>query len=133
MTTLHINASQMQALDAKAGDFFLDRLTMHFQRELGISTPRSELRASIQVLVTRAERYGMAQQDAIAGFVALALHFGVFFDSEPQVRSVLTDQRIEPDERVDLLAELVPAEVWDKMPEFHVRVTDHLAQRESSA
>jgi hypothetical protein len=129
---LNIKPAQMQALDAGAWGLFLERLTSHFQQQLGISTPHSALRASIEVLVTRAQRYGMSQQDAIAGFVGLALTFGMFFDFEPRVREVLTDARMDPDERIDLLPDLVADEVWDAMPAFHEHLADQLARRESA-
>jgi hypothetical protein len=123
----------MGDVDRAAEEQFLERLTDHYQPDTGRGTPRSALRASINVFVKRARTLGMTEQAAIAAFVGLGLEFGPFFDYHPEIRRVLGDTSIDPNLRVELLPDLVPENVWAEMPDFHERAAEQLERRAGSS
>ena len=62
--------------------------------------------------INRAVAYGLTTYSDIAIFVSLLFAIGPAFDSYPFFRSVLTDDDLDHDERLDVLVELAVQRDW---------------------
>ncbi|AKT41337.1 hypothetical protein [Chondromyces crocatus] len=94
---------------------YLDRLCRHLRQTHHAAVFRyteSELRALAEAGIARARRHGLTFQPAITFFVTLQFVIAPDFDEHPRIRQILMDERLPPDERIDVLAVSVPEATW---------------------
>jgi len=81
--------------------------------------PENMLVAMVKAGVARARNHGFTLDCDIAAFVSLMFSFAPNFDTQATIQTVLSDQEFTPEERMDMLVELVGEEGWDQAEEFY--------------
>jgi hypothetical protein len=127
---LTIRADQIQAFDAVAETMFVDRVSRYLQehhadtairlRE-GESTVRDladeMLREFVRNGVVRARAYELSHESALAAFVVLQFESAPNFDDHPLLHRALTDDRGDPNLRIDRLMDQASPENWEAVKE----------------
>ena len=98
-----IRPEQQNAFQDDADRMFLEKLTGYLRRtEPSAQAPLTDETLARMVAngIARARKHGLTREDSIAGFVALMFQIAPNFDDHPAFRAVLSDESIQPDDRV---------------------------------
>ncbi len=76
--------------------------------------PDETLHKMVRNGLTRAHRYGLSWQSTLTAFVALMFEIAPNFDKQPVIQEVLKDERVTPNERIDVLTERTSDGDWDE-------------------
>jgi hypothetical protein len=112
---MQIRADQMSVFASYAEARFTAQIMEHlclYQAQYVADLPREELAAKVELFKTRARSYGLTWQSSITGFIALCFAVGPDFDQQPQIHGVLTDESVDPNERVQQLIRRVQDSDW---------------------
>jgi len=114
---LVIRDRQMARLDRFAEEEFITRLAAEIRESHGEQVEdfdQAELHEIVRTGVARARRHGLTYEDTIETFVSWMFEFAPNFDEQEHIKEMLADERLEPDERIDLIAEAATEEDWEQ-------------------
>ena len=107
-----------QQADSLAASAFVDRTVDHVRR----FHPRAvagltalQLRARVVHCIDRGRAQGLTWEYSLTVFVAHMLTLCPTFDEHPEIRRVLDDGSLLPDERIDALLREVPDAAWQQV------------------
>lgn len=113
---LVIRQAQIQALVA-GDDNELSALVEHSVRMAEPvrfeSMTDGQVKSMVEKCIARAREAGVQRAESIAAFAELMLVISPWFEREPEIAKVLTDDRFSKDELLFQLFERVPEEAWD--------------------
>jgi hypothetical protein len=118
---MQIRKSQMDVFEQRADSAFLVEVIEHLRghhAELVSPLPEALLRIRAYRAIERGRDCGLVSRSALTAFVALSFVFGPRFHEQEFIHSVLTDQSIDPDERVGLLMQLSTERDWEEAAEI---------------
>ena len=110
-----IRAEQMAAFGAEAEAAFEQRLMAHLRehhRARVCDLPDGVLLDMTRTGIARARRYGITWESNLIAFVALMFEVAPNFDQHPRMQMILTGHNIDPENKIDLLVERTPENVW---------------------
>ncbi len=112
---LIIRPEQLQRLDEYAEEEFIKSLMANVREvhgELVEDLDDKELYRFVKVAVARARSHGLTYESSIGAFVGLMFEFAPNFDEQPAIRKMLSDERLPPDDRIDLVVEAASEQDW---------------------
>jgi hypothetical protein len=71
-----------------------------------------ELKKYVEIGIARARGHGLLSEDAITAFVRLMFDIAPNFDEQTNIARMLKDERLEPDDRIELVLEAASEEDW---------------------
>ena len=71
-----------------------------------------ELKEYVTVGIARARSHGLTFEDSITAFVRLMFDIAPNFDEQTNIARMLKDERLEPDDRIELVLEAASEEDW---------------------
>lgn len=71
-----------------------------------------ELKEYVRVGIARARGHGLVSEEAITAFVRLMFDIAPNFDEQTNIARMLKDERVEPDDRIELVLEAASEEDW---------------------
>lgn len=78
-----------------------------------IQLPDSTLHQLVRDGIARAREYGFSSEFALSAFATIRFTKAPNFDSDPLIQSVLRDESVTPDARLDLLSERISTQTWE--------------------
>lgn len=127
---LTIRADQIQAFDPVADAMFVDRVARYLKEQHaetsirlpeGTSTVRDlideRLKEFVRNGMVRARAYGLAHESTLAAFIVLQFETAPNFDDHPLLHRALTDERGDPNLRIDRLMDQASPENWQAVKE----------------
>jgi hypothetical protein len=100
---LTVRQAQMEAFqrsnDMRFAFWICDFLRRH-ESELVAGFSDLDLRRQAMISIDRARYYGISEALSVAEFSVAMVRLGSTFDSDPNVRAVLTDPSLPPDARI---------------------------------
>ncbi len=125
---LKILPEQMRAFSAVADELLVQRIVDHLRANYAdtvVQLPsrmflldeidEDDLKQMVHTGLARARSYGISQESALAGFVALMFEAAPNFDSYPPMQQILQDENTPPNSRLDLLLDQATDEDWEKL------------------
>lgn len=112
---LVIRDEQIEQLNEIAEDEFIDELALTVRDthgELVKDIDDEDLRELVRIGAARARRHGLSFEETIAVFVGWMFEFAPNFDEQENIKKMLADERLEPDDRIDLVAEMATEKDW---------------------
>jgi len=110
---LVIRPEQLDAFREDRERHFHRRLTALLRRLLGDGYEVTE--EIVAWGIARARVHGVRSETAIADFTGLVVQLGGDFDQHALVRSILSDDRLTPNERVDALFARLTFDDWKEV------------------
>ncbi|HEX9962955.1 MAG TPA: hypothetical protein VGB00_18630 [Pyrinomonadaceae bacterium] len=71
-----------------------------------------ELKEYVRIGIARARSHGLIFEDTITVFVRLMFDIAPNFDEQANIARMLNDERLEPDDRIELVLEGASEEDW---------------------
>lgn len=115
---LVIRHVQMAALEEASHRQFIDQLVLLVRRALaerGRETSDAQAQALVANGLRVAAEHGLTWESSMAGFIGLMVDCGETFYLEPELRAILADPAVAPDDRVAALFERVDPRTWARM------------------
>ena len=119
---LIIRNEQIRQLDEIAEKEFIYNLTLSVREFHGDSVEDlddEELRKLVKIGVTRARRHGLTFEDTIGVFVGWMFEFAPNFDEQENIKKMLAEESLDPDDRIELIAEAASEEDWAEAEEMY--------------
>lgn len=114
---MRIRPEQFDVFQPRADEQFVGRVVEHLRRahpDVVGRLPAGVLCEMAQGGLARARRYGLTLESSITAFITLMFLVAPNFDEHPLIRHVLSDERLQPDERVAALRDRVSPGSWEK-------------------
>ncbi len=115
---LVIRQQQIDALIKGSDDEFVEFLVAHVKEEhpdLKSEYDDETLRVMVEGGIERAESHELTTAEDITAFVSIMFEIAPNFDEQSQIKAVLDDKKIPPEERLDKLwSPLVSEEAWEE-------------------
>ena len=112
---IQIRPEVLAAFQAQSEAALLDRVAEHVRAEhahIVEGLPEPLVREMVANGLARARRHGLSAESSLTAFVALMFEIAPNFDEHPAARSVLTDARLLPDDRVEALIPRLKERHW---------------------
>lgn len=112
-----IRPDHMRAFKAEGEQAFEFRLAEHLREYQGALVnvlSDDKLLLLLRNGIARARNYKLSSEADLAAFVAVMFAIAPNFDRHPYIQDVLTDSRIQPNEKMDALIKRVPNFVWEE-------------------
>ena len=123
---LKIRPAQVAAFEHVSETAFEDRIVgfllerypaLEVQISAGRKTVKDldpeDFRVMVQTGVLRAREYGMTRETSLTSFVMLMFVIAPNFDEHPQIRLILNNSKINPEERIDLICQQANDGMWE--------------------
>ncbi|MBK8811996.1 MAG: hypothetical protein IPN69_14885 [Acidobacteria bacterium] len=81
--------------------------------------PENRLRKMVKLGIKKARGYGMSWQSSLIAFVVIMVVTAPNFDENIRIRSVISDEKVFPEERLDLLWSETDDAVWEEVSESY--------------
>lgn len=112
-----IRSSQMQTLQQAMDQTFVDEIAdyisvNHSNTVAGM--PDNLLKRRIHNGILRARIYGMTWRSSVTAFVVLMFVVAPNFDEHPLIHEILSNKKLQPDERINLIAGLTYEKDWEE-------------------
>lgn len=115
---LVIRQEQMDALIKGSDQEWVDFLTEHVKGDNPTLKDRytdDQIRQMVRSGIARSESHGITSAEEQSAFVSIMFKIAPNFDDQPEIKSVLDDDRFLPPQRIEnLWSPAVPDETWDK-------------------
>ncbi len=112
-----IRQAQMDVFFPQAEIAFESRLISHLHEhhEEAVEDLTDEmLLPMVRTGIARARRYGMTWESNLTAFVALMFEIAPNWDEHSFIQAVLNSRHIAPEDKMDVLVERTPEEVWEE-------------------
>lgn len=115
---LRLRKQQLEALHVGPKERFAADLAGYVRTNFPEKTDGirdDDLQRLIATGIARAEGYNMSSQSALAAFVVLTFAAAPDFDQHPRIEQILTDERFQPDHRIDLFQVYMTEGDWHEI------------------
>jgi hypothetical protein len=112
---LVIRDRQIERLNRFAEEEFIDELTLEVRDlhgDLVGELSDEELREMVAAGVARARRHGLTIEDTIGTFVGWMFEFAPNFDEQENIKKMLADESLAPDDRIELIVQATTEADW---------------------
>lgn len=112
---LIIRKDQEAVLEASARTRFVKRITQLIRVDCEAEVndlSDADLEKQVEAGIARAGERGITWESSVYIFVSLIFVIGPHFDQHPQIRPLLDDDQVSPNERVRRLPEQLSEDVW---------------------
>jgi len=113
---LVIRQEQIDALIKGTDEEFVEFLVGHVKEEFPEKTAERDeetLRTMVRGGIERAESHGFTTAQDITAFISIMFEAAPNFDEQPQIKTVLDDEKFAPEDRIERLwSPLVTEENW---------------------
>ena len=119
---LVIRKEQMEVFARIAEENFIDDVAREVRETEADSVEDlsdDDLRKRVKVAVARAARHGLTLELSIIAFVRLMFAIAPNFDEQPNIKQMLADERVEPDDRVELVFRAASDDDWEEAGELY--------------
>lgn len=119
---LVIRDEQIKVFDKIAEEKFLNDLVQTVRDNNGEQVAElddEELKNLVKVGVERARSHGLTCEDPISIFVGWMFEFAPNFDEQSTIQDLLKDERFEPDDRIELIAEAASEKDWAETEDLY--------------
>jgi hypothetical protein len=110
-----IRNEQIKVFENIAEDNFIDDLVAKVRETHGEQVADfddDELRRLVETGGGRARGHGLEGEEAIGVFVGWMFEFAPNFDEQENIKKMLADERLAPDDRIELVAEAATEKDW---------------------
>jgi hypothetical protein len=118
---LVIRQAQIDALTMGSDEEFVEFLVNHVKEEdpeLENEYDDETLREMVRGGIKRAKSHDFSTAEDLTVFVSLMFEIAPNFDEQPEIKAVLDNDKIQPEDRLEALwTEVVPEEAWEKAEE----------------
>jgi hypothetical protein len=117
---LKIRKEQMSVFQQQAERNFIDSVVKQLRTdhvETVQDIPEDKLYKRVEYGTQRAREYGLTWENNLATFVILMFEIGPDFDKFPAFHKYLTDETVEPDERMEVLLSETTELDWEDAQE----------------
>jgi len=115
---LVIRQEQIDALIKGTDEEFVEFLVGHAKEEFPDKTAERDdetLRIMVRGGIKRAESHGFTTAEDITAFISIMFEIAPNFDEQPQIKTVLDDEKFPPEDRIERLwSPLVTEEEWEE-------------------